>query len=216
MDFRLAWHSYNGHNVLLGVVSRAIARVFVGPPLCRDPEWLEASIGYTQDVFQLAGILRNRHWLVRPLVYPFLSSRRRIKSRLSIAKKHLLPLLQERAISQRESQYQDLLQWITDSAKGKEKAPEHLLLKILFLCMASIHTSTATTCHALFDLCAIPEIVQPLRTEIDEALKDHGSITIAAINDMKLLDSFLKESQRKNHPGSCKSISEYTIVHLDM
>ncbi len=62
----------------------------------------------------------------------------------------------------------------------------------------------------------MPEIVQPLRTEIDEALKDHGSITIAAINDMKLLDSFLKESQRKNHPGSCKYISEYTIIHLDM
>ncbi len=62
----------------------------------------------------------------------------------------------------------------------------------------------------------MPEIVQPLRIEIDEALKDHGSIIIVAINDMKLLDSFLKESQRKNHPGSCKSMSEYTIVHLDM
>jgi cytochrome P450 len=92
---------------------------------------------------------------------------------------------------------------MTDSAEGKDKAPERLSHKVLFLCLASIHTSTMSICHALFDLCYRPEYVEPLREEIKQAMAEEGGLTLSAINKMKRLDSFLKESQRLNHPGSC-------------
>ncbi|KAH8199170.1 hypothetical protein TruAng_006639 [Truncatella angustata] len=54
--------------------------------------------------------------------------------------------------------------------------------------------------HALFDLCAYPEYIGVLREEVLGVVKRHGW-TLTGVNDMKILDSFLKESQRVNHPG---------------
>jgi hypothetical protein len=58
--------------------------------------------------------------------------------------------------------------------------------------------------HALYDLCAMPEFIEPLREEIRVALLEEGGWTLAMIQRLKKLDSFLKESQRINHPGLCE------------
>lgn len=42
-----------------------------------------------------------------------------------------------------------------------------------------------------------------LREEIEGALSQEGDWTLSAIHRMQKLDSFLKESQRLNHPGLC-------------
>ncbi len=60
-----------------------------------------------------------------------------------------------------------------------------------------------SACHALFDLCQWPEYVEPLREEIKRAIVEEGGLKLSAINKMRKLDSFLKESQRINHPGTC-------------
>ena len=184
------------------MVSRSIARVFVGLPLCRNQEWLETSVGYTQEVFQVAAALRDRHWILRPILYPFLASRKRLKHRLRVAESHIFPLIQSRLEGGVDEAPSDLLQWMINAAEGADRAPAKHVQKLLFLCMASIHTSTATLCHALFDLCAMPTLVGPLREEILGAMHEGQGLTLAAINSMPLLDSFLKESQRLNHPGS--------------
>ena len=51
--------------------------------------------------------------------------------------------------------------------------------------------------HALFDLAAAPEYIQPLREEIESVLAVEGWTKIA-MGKMWKLDSFLKESQRVN------------------
>ena len=51
--------------------------------------------------------------------------------------------------------------------------------------------------HALFDLAAHPEYIQPLREEIERVVADEGW-TKSAFTHMWKLDSFLKESHRYN------------------
>jgi cytochrome P450 len=84
-----------------------------------------------------------------------------------------------------------------------------LVKKLLFLTLAAIHTSTMSLTHIIFDLCSMPAYVEMLRKEITEVIGKSGW-TLAAVNELKLLDSFMKESQRVNHPGLCKRLK---IVH---
>ncbi|KAJ8066894.1 hypothetical protein OCU04_004279 [Sclerotinia nivalis] len=53
--------------------------------------------------------------------------------------------------------------------------------------------------HVIFDLCAMPEYIEPLRFEALSALaEDNGEWKLSTIKKLRRLDSFLKESQRVN------------------
>ncbi|ODM14966.1 hypothetical protein SI65_09718 [Aspergillus cristatus] len=196
------WQTANVYRTVLGSVAQVTSRAFVGLPLCRDPKWLETAIGYTGDVFAVSQDLRDKHWLARPFIYIFLQSRKRLQARVQAGRSMLIPLLKARAEQLPEKPQSDLLQWMTESARGADKAPYRLSDKILFLCLASIHTSSSTAVHILYDLCQYAEDCVPvLREEITRIIAENG-LTLASINKMKKLDSFLKESQRINHPGT--------------
>jgi len=52
---------------------------------------------------------------------------------------------------------------------------------------------------AIFDLCAMPEYLEPLRSEAQTALaQDNGQWQFSTLKRLRRLDSFLKESQRVN------------------
>ncbi|KAL8761588.1 MAG: hypothetical protein Q9184_002296 [Pyrenodesmia sp. 2 TL-2023] len=55
--------------------------------------------------------------------------------------------------------------------------------------------------HVMFDLCAQPEYIEPLREEVEAAIKEDGGWKKATLNKMQKLDSFLKESQRVTPPS---------------
>ena len=65
--------------------------------------------------------------------------------------------------------------------------------------------------HALFDLAANPEYLNPLREEVEEVTKRKGW-SKSAVDQMHKLDSFLKESQRFNPAG----ISELFWTNHDL
>ena len=59
--------------------------------------------------------------------------------------------------------------------------------------------------HTVFDLCAQPHYLAPLRAEVREALRRHGNKwSMDVVKQFPLLDSFIKESQRLNSPSFCK------------
>ena len=199
------WQGANVYQLVLDSVARAVSRSFVGYPLCRDGTWLDTTIGYTGAVFAVSQDLRNRHWLTRPAIYPFLNSRKRLRNYLDTARGYLVPLLEARTRVSPNKTPDDLLKWMMESAKGADKSPYRLSDKIMFLCLASIHTSTSTAVHIIYDLCQYSTTaIGPLKEEILGATAEHGGFTLAALNKMKKLDSFMKESQRVNHPGTSK------------
>lgn len=63
----------------------------------------------------------------------------------------------------------------------------------------------------------MPEYIPILREEVENILMEHDGWTLAALNAMRKLDSFLKESQRMNHPGFWRrSASILSFVKLVM
>ncbi|CAG8960392.1 hypothetical protein HYFRA_00008109 [Hymenoscyphus fraxineus] len=89
----------------------------------------------------------------------------------------------------------DAIGWMVEMSGGKEV---DYVAAQLSLTVASIHATTEALTSALLDLVTYPEIIPPLRQEIIEALST-GGWSKQALFKMKLMDSFLKESQRL-HP----------------
>ena len=67
-------------------------------------------------------------------------------------------------------------------------------------------TRSQSLTHALYHLAANPEYIKPLREEVEQVIKEQGW-TKAAMNKLRKLDSFMKESQRLNGV----SCSEYRL-----
>lgn len=75
---------------------------------------------------------------------------------------------------------------------------------IISLTFVHEHASQGYT-HALYDLATYPEIVGPLREEVETVIQAEGW-TKDAMGKLHKLDSFMKESQRYNGVGACKPI----------
>lgn len=113
----------------------------------------------------------------------------------------LLPLYKQRiANSQSGDKAADGIEWLLDAHKGKMTL-EQLADEQAFVSVASIHTSTATLTHLLYDIVAHSEYIPGLVEEITEALKEDGRWTKQNLAKLRKLDSFMKESQRLNPIG---------------
>ena len=94
-------------------------------------------------------------------------------------------------------------------ANGK---PVDYVAAQLSLTVASIHATTEALTVALLDLVTYPETISLLRQEVIQVLSA-GGWSKQALYNMKLMDSFLKESQRL-HPVSASDSRKYTATCL--
>jgi cytochrome P450 len=91
----------------------------------------------------------------------------------------------------------DAIGWMVEIAGGKQV---DYVAAQLSLTVAAIHATTEALTIALLDLVTYPETIPQLRQEVIQVLGD-GGWTKQSLYKMKLMDSFLKESQRL-HPVS--------------
>lgn len=199
------WKNVSLYHIVLRIVSRISARVFLGNPACRNEEWLDTSIQYTENVFGTVMLLRRLPKFVHPIVAHCLPSYWRLHSNLRTAKRIISPMVNQRRADQAKNDpsYEkpnDLLQWMMDAANENDGQPDKLSHRQLLLSLASIHTTTMSAAHTMYDLCAHPEYFEPLRQEALEVLREDGGWKKTTLNKMRKLDSFLKESQRVNPP----------------
>ncbi|KAI9847160.1 MAG: hypothetical protein M1837_003022 [Sclerophora amabilis] len=204
------WKNVSIYEIVLHMVARISARVFIGEPACRNEEWLQTSIKYTENVFTTVMLLRALPKFTHPVVAQLLPSYWKVHSNLRTAKKIIVPMVLERRAAQANPDpgYQkpnDMLQWMMDAANSNDGLPEKLAHRQLLLSLASIHTTTMSAAHGLYDLCARPEYFEPLRQEAFDVLEEDGGWQKTTLNKMRKLDSFLKESQRYNPPSLRKS-----------
>lgn len=149
----------------------------------------------------------------------------------------------------------DLITWLLENAPEDRRTVEHLLMAIIVVNMAAIHTSSnvcflllffsrpflyvsslhvlfpspfpsrsslhplfpasskrdsdcvphQTFAYVLFHLASHPECVEPMLQEVEQVTEEMGW-TKAAMNMMRKVDSFIRESQRISNLGSCTSI----------
>ena len=181
--------------ILTKVVARASSRMFAGKLLSEHEEWNRTMIDFTGDSFVAAQKLKSYPSIIRKFVKYFIPEVKRVFQHFDLADRLISPVLVQRSNSADEKQ-KDLMQWMLDSRDYQtNKTLAHITLHVSF---AAIHTSAVALTHIVYDLCAKPEYVQPLREEITRVLEEEGGPSKKAFLKMSKLDSFMRESQRFN------------------
>ena len=203
------WTSVNAYHEILHLVARISAVVFVGAPTCRDEKWLSASTSYSESVFMTSALMRVFPPKLRLGLSTFLPSAWMVPFYRRRSTKIIENLIKERVAAQStgEASYEkpdDFLQWMMDAADENDAQPHKLAQRQLIMSLASIHTTTMSTVHTIYDLCERPEYVQPLREEIECVLGEDNGWQKTSLEKMRKLDSFMKESQRFNPPSQRK------------
>ncbi|KAF4600637.1 hypothetical protein EYR38_005280 [Pleurotus pulmonarius] len=87
------WVSVSALETVMQVVCRTSNRLFVGLPLCRDPDYCDLNITFTMDVFIRGALLSSMPLFIRPFIGPLMSP---MPSTFKRTEKHLQPLLVQR------------------------------------------------------------------------------------------------------------------------
>ncbi|GAP88592.1 putative cytochrome p450 protein [Rosellinia necatrix] len=197
---------------LLEVVARVSSRVFLGAGLCRNRRWLDIAKTFTVDTFALTFLMRMAPAPLRPLAYLVLPQSARLRRSVRDAHDMIVPEVARRkaavdaarAAGEKPPKVADTIGWMYDVAKGEDL---DFVSGQLSLTMAAIHTTTESTCRALLDVCAHPDVAQMLRDEIVEVVGREGWAK-TTLYKLRLMDSFLKESQRVS-PLATLSMNRY-------
>ncbi|KAF8521636.1 cytochrome P450 [Hysterangium stoloniferum] len=204
------WRGIRVIEAATNMICRSSNRIFVGAPLCRDPEYVKLNVQFALHITVAAHIIRLFHRFLKPLVVRFLTN---VPGSIKKASGHLVPLIEERQrkIEVHRNDYpdkpNDLLSWLMDEAEGQERTPKNLTLRMLIVNFSAIHTPQwCAFSNALFELAARPEYVQPLRKEVERIVSEEGWCK-EAMSRMVKLDSFIKESQRM------RGISALSMMH---
>ncbi|EJD07489.1 cytochrome P450 [Fomitiporia mediterranea MF3/22] len=195
------WVAFPALDMVRNIVCRASNRIFVGVPLCRNPEFIDLSINFTIDIMKTVFMIQDTPVFLRPIVGAYFSPTARSVRQ---AMKFLRPLFEERfrMYDENGDDWQgkpaDMISWLIDEAPVNEKrSVRDLTTRMLAINFAAMHTSSNSFTHALFHLAAEPHYIPPLREEIEQVIKEEGWSKIA-MTKMWKLDSFMKESQRIN------------------
>lgn len=211
------WIKVPASDALREIVCRTSNRIFVGLPLCRNKDYQDLNIQFAVAVILDAITLQLMPAFLRSFAGKHLTMLPRSIAR---ATKHLEPVIMERLQRVEESgpDYEgkpnDMLSWLIDEAVGDERTVPDLVLRILTVNFAAIHTSSMTFTQALYALAAHPESLAPMREEVERVIKEEGW-TKAAMQKMRKVDSFMKECQRYFGLGSValtrKAMKDFTF-----
>lgn len=189
---------------MLHYVARLSTRIFLGPELCCNEEWLEMLISYTVEAFLAVHELRKYPAFIRPLVNLYLPGPRRVRAIIARAGALIGPEIEKRrkrdaALEAKGERVKgkDTVRWMDEVAKGRPYDP---IINQLFFSVAALHTTSDLLTHAMYDLVGHPEVMDELREEVRRVIKEEGWKK-TSLYKMKLMDSFLKESQRMNPAG---------------
>lgn len=202
----------------MDIVARMSSRIFLGAKICRDPRWLQVTKAYTIQLFTAAAAIRRVPGPLRFFLHWFIPECRELRRLQDEGQRILRPVIQERQkmeISALQKQVGlksagDAIDWAADVAKGHNYRPIFIQLG---LSVAGIHTTTNLFQQLLLDILEHPDIISVLRQEMTTILQSQGW-TKTALYNMKLLDSVIKESQRREPPNLSKYLSFNSILTL--
>ncbi|KAH6884504.1 cytochrome P450 [Thelonectria olida] len=202
---RTDFHQIVLKDMVSNLVARLSSRVFLGKTLARNEQWLQIAKHYTHDSYSAAAELRQWPFFLRPFVYWFLPKCRLLRQAVKDADSLIMPEVEKRklnvqkaiAAGEKPSRTADTIGWMFEVSRGRDVNYVH---GQLFLSFAAIHTTTETITGCLLDISSYPEIVQPLRAEIISVIGENGWAK-TSLYKLKLMDSFMKESQRRHFMG---------------
>ncbi|KAK7941361.1 uncharacterized protein PG986_013748 [Apiospora aurea] len=212
------WVEVNVYQTLLRIVARLSTRVFVGLPLCREPEFLEACESFNRNVALSGAFLNLLPSFLKPFLAPLVSGADYL--RYKKCARYILPTIKERLeiLKNREKlpvfdpcPPSDYIQWAIDHAvqegglESRELESRVIATRFAILCFAAIQSSVITLTNAVFDIASSPDCASFLDTMRREVLDETAGATTAAPSWSRAMmarlthvDSALRESLRLN------------------
>ena len=208
------WKSFPTYQTMLQIVALTSGRTFVGLPLSRTEEWLQASIQHTIGSVQFSDRLRGYPALLRPVVAPFLKDLKSVREVQDQVTRLLRPII-DKHVSSKNLEKQAMLangeegrmvSWLLGRYARNTRAqvdPNRLVRDHLTLSFAAIHVASIALTHVLHDLAFRPEYMQPLRDELSAELAKatDGKLSSKGLANLVKMDSFIKESLRLSPSG---------------
>ncbi|KAI8144574.1 cytochrome P450 [Fennellomyces sp. T-0311] len=200
--------------IILRMVARASASIFVGEKLCKDPELVAVFQNITGDIGSMHprvhqtwmepfwGLLRLRMWAIG-----------KFSSRVKYYRKKMLdsftPEIDLRLKNMQDPDWQkpdDVLQsLIEDGAEPGKDLYNYIVSQMMILIFASIHTTSSAGTIVLYRLLENPQLMDEIFQEQEEVLQHLGIdskgniediFTFQATKQMVKLDSVCRESLR--------------------
>ncbi|KAK0448923.1 cytochrome P450 [Desarmillaria tabescens] len=175
------WIEVPAYRTILQIVCRASNRITQG----RNRDYIKLNINYTINVVVCAHIIRLFPSILKPIVGSIFTPRRHAAAKME---KFLGQTIRERL-------HQDDAHGKDGRESRERRTVQDLIIRMLGLNFAAIHTTSMTSIVALYALAAHSEYVQILRDEVETTIVGEGW-TKAAMGKMNKLDSFVKEAQR--------------------
>lgn len=138
--------------------------------------------------------------MLRPYVHWFIPSCRKVREEVAACRALIDPVQEKRrkakaaraAAGLEPEEYLDGIEWLEQSAKGRDYDPA---TSQLMLSMAGNFSGSDALTQVIFDLCEQPQLVEDLRKEVISVMKE-SQWNKSSIYKLRLMDSVLKESQR--------------------
>lgn len=212
LTLNIDWHEIQPRETTLHILSRLTSLIFVGEEVGRNPDWSRILTSYNVEVFTASNELKLWPKPLRSLVARFIPSCRQLRQYIREARAILEPSIEMRLKAEKdgdEKEYPDVITWLKEASLSAGE-PHDPVLAQMMLAAGAFQTSSDLLSQVLLDLSARKDwntLIEELRREIVSALHGTGWKKIA-LNDLKLLDSALKETQRLK-PAS---ISMYNLT----
>lgn len=196
-----SWRVIDWHKDTTSIIACAASSIFVGPEQARDSEWMNIVQNYVTAYFSAVGDLQGYPAWSRPVVQKFLPNANACRSYVARARAIMKDTIRKREDAARMAElegkpaprYNDALAWTQPTLSGRIEAGDIQLA----LAVAAMFTTSELFRQILIDVATHPELIEPLRSEVSAQISTHG-ISIAATQGMVLLDSVMKESQRRS------------------
>jgi cytochrome P450 len=199
------WTEVDINRKLVDIVARVSGRVFVGPELAQDSEYLDIAANYT--IYLMDAVHATKR--LRPWQKPFLASRlpemKKLRAVEKLAAEQLDPIVKERLEAEKNDpnwqKPDDMMQWLLNHNSAGISA-EQIAKTQLGLIFAAIHTTTMTATNILYTLAVTPDCTEPLREEVRNTMHENdGQLTSKALQQMLKLESYMKECIRVHSLG---------------
>ncbi|KAI0865027.1 cytochrome P450 [Xylaria cubensis] len=195
--------SGNGNLPAYGLNKKVLCKLngfcFFGDELAQNELFMKKIFEYNELVISAAEVLRVMPEFLKKIIGPYVGRHTSVQDKVfNLINDVVARRLEEKKLlesGQISSPLpNDMIQWIIDTAPPKLGwGSRRITYEIIAIWFGSVHALSATVTYVMFDLCAHPEYVEPLRKEVESPEFDEFMKTTKGL---PLLDSFIKESSR--------------------
>lgn len=193
---------------------RVTSRVLMGPELCRNQDYIDLSLQFSESIFVNGLTLAMIPMGPLRKVGSWIGSwqhRRRLEKVLKV----VLPIVEQRLATRSQDPPSrpslDAIEWTIDLMEGTRSGNDARLIALYLLhnLWAGSAAPGGLVTQMVYQMLLEPKYLDPLRTEAREALSRHWW-TDKALSDIPLQDSFIREINRVYPTGSGSCLEAFS------